>query len=592
MTPSPTTRWLDDFMEAYVAARPVHATFLGDHRFDGRLPDLSEGGVGDAASAMEGLLTRAARLEGERGGEPDSGPRPDPVEAVDLRLARGFLQLSLWERDSGHHLRGNPAWATGEAVFGVLSLFLTDYAPLRERAERAVERLGGIPAFLVGARRWLASGPGSHPRWTRRAMDECTGALAFLTDGLDDLTETLLQDPDDGTGAVARALRQAGDQAARAFSDHRAWLQADHLRHTTDAVGCGPDILDLHIREGHHLPESAREIASYAREEMRRVQDELIGLARRLGASSPEEILDRLRDRHADAHGYLDRYREIWDDCRRVARERDLVTWPEDPIRYRIRPPWARAAAPHLYFLYYRAPAAFDRPPVHEYWVAPPPEGPGGGPPGTEEMDAFLRAHHDYVIKANHVIHHGGIGHHVQNGHAYRCPSRIGRIAAVDCASRIAMHCGGTMAEGWACYATELMAEQGALDPLEVFAERASRIRMCCRAVVDVELHGGRMTLEDAAAFYQAQAGMTEPAAWSEAVKNSMFPGGALMYLMGTDGIRALRRDREAELGEDFELRRFHDDLLAHGSIPVTLAGELMPPPVSIGTPRPFDRIS
>ena len=61
------------------------------------------------------------------------------------------------------------------------------------------------------------------------------------------------------------------------------------------------------------------------------------------------------------------------------------------------------------------------------------------------------------------------------------------------------------------------------------------------------------------------------------------------MYLMGTDGIRALRRDREAELGEDFELRRFHDELLAHGSIPVTLAGELMPPPVSIGNARPFD---
>jgi hypothetical protein len=325
---------------------------------------------------------------------------------------------------------------------------------------------------------------------------------------------------------------------------------------------------------------------------MRRVQAELVELAGRLGAASPADVLDRLRDRHPSAQGYLDRYQEIWDECRRLAREHDLVTWPEDPIRYRLRPRWARTAAPHLYFLFYRAPAAFNRPRVHEYWVAPPPEGPDGSPPSDADMEAFLRAQHDYVIRANHVIHHGGIGHHVQNGHAHRCPSRIGRIAAVDCASRIALHCGGTMAEGWACYATELMAEHGALDPLEVFAERASRIRMCCRAVVDVELHRGRMTLDEAAAFYQAQAGMPESAAWGEAVKNSMFPGGALMYLMGTDGIRALRSDHQAELGDAFDLKTFHDGLLAHGSIPVTLAGELMSPHPSIETSRPFDRPS
>ena len=72
----------------------------------------------------------------------------------------------------------------------------------------------------------------------------------------------------------------------------------------------------------------------------------------------------------------------------------------------------------------------------------------------TEEL---LQATNDSVIKLNHVIHHGSIGHHVQNWHAFRSASRIGQVAAVDCASRIAMFCGGTMAEGWACYATDLM---------------------------------------------------------------------------------------------------------------------------------------
>ena len=84
----------------------------------------------------------------------------------------------------------------------------------------------------------------------------------------------------------------------------------------------------------------------------------------------------------------------------------------------------------------------------------------------------LLRATNDSVIKLNHVVHHGAIGHHVQNWHAFRAESRIGQIAAVDCASRIALFCGGTMAEGWACYATDLMDEFGFLTPLEHFAER------------------------------------------------------------------------------------------------------------------------
>ena len=577
MPDSPTRRWLDDVLDAYMRDRPVNATFVGVHDYDHRLPELTDEGVGDVAAAMEGHLARAVRLDGERG-TPAPGPDDAPlrVEAVDRTLAEGFLRISLWEHASGHHHRGNPAWATGEAVFGVLSLFLSDFAPLEERAEAAAQRLEATPAFLAHARRWLKAGPGSHPRWTARALDECDGALAFLGEGLDLLGHELRETGGPSADARARALRRAGDGAARAFEEHRTWLEVDHLRHTRDDVDCGPEILDLHVREAHHLPESPREIAAYARDEMDRVRGELQELTTTLGATSVHDILNRLRRRHPTPDGYLDRYRTIWEACRKIAADRELVTWHDDPIRYRPRPRWARGAAPHLYFLFYRSPAAFGRPPVHEYLVEPLPEGPGGTEADPEEVEAFLEAHHDYVIRSNHVIHHGGIGHHVQNGHAFRGPSRIGRIAAVDCAARIAMHCGGTMAEGWACYATELMAEHGALDPLEVFAERAGRVRMCCRAIVDVELHSGRMSLDDAAAFYVREAGMPERAAWSEAVKNSLFPGGALMYLMGTDGIRALRRDQEAIQGNAFSLGAFHDGLLAHGSVPVTLAGALM----------------
>ncbi len=194
---------------------------------------------------------------------------------------------------------------------------------------------------------------------------------------------------------------------------------------------------------------------------------------------------------------YYGRYQELWDSVRETAEEQSLLTWPDFPIRYVPRPGWARDAAPYLYFLFYRSPAAFNRPPVHDYLVTPI-----DATMAPEKQDELLRATNDSVIKLNHVIHHGSIGHHVQNWHAFRSRSRIGQIAAVDCASRIAMFCGGTMAEGWACYATDLMSEAGFLTPLEQFAELRGRTRMCARAIVDIRLHQGRFTLEQAADYY------------------------------------------------------------------------------------------
>jgi uncharacterized protein (DUF885 family) len=132
------------------------------------------------------------------------------------------------------------------------------------------------------------------------------------------------------------------------------------------------------------------------------------------------------------------------------------------------------------------------------------------------------------------------------------------------------------MAEGWACYATDLVSEHGGLTSLEAFAERHTRVRVACRAVVDIELHRGRMSLDEAAAFYREHAGMSEAAARGEAAKNSMFPGGAVMYLAGTDAIHELRRRLAAREGSGFDLARFHDAFLAHGSVPVALVAEAM----------------
>jgi len=290
----------------------------------------------------------------------------------------------------------------------------------------------------------------------------------------------------------------------------------------------------------------------------------------RATCGSWEAAQEQLASDHPAPADYLDAFTRTWAQCHERAESQDVVSWPDWPIRYVPFPEWTHDAAPFLYYLYYRSPAPFDSYAVYDYVVPPLPL-----PIAAQEE--HLRAWNNSAIKLNHVVHHGGIGHHVQNWHAYhRASSRVGKVAAVDCASRIGMLCGGTMAEGWACYATDVMEELGFLTPLEQLSGQHSRVRFLARAIVDMELHQRTMSFNDAVRFYVEQTGMKADAAYSETVKNSMFPCTAIMYWLGTQAILDLRDSTRKRLGSAFLLKSFHDELLGHGSIPVPLVARLM----------------
>ena len=543
--------WLDRFFDHYYRSQPVNATFIGEHRWDGTLPDYSAANVDDARARIDSLLADSTSL---------SLDALSVDERHDVRLAQGALRIHGWELTGRHFHRGNPSLYTGEAVYGLISLFLTDYAPASERVAAAVERMEAVPKLLEQAKQNIEAAP--RP-WTERAIRECTGALALLSDELpESLGSAAL-----GSDAFARAIARAKEGFAR----FRSYLKTDLIERERDEVAAGAEALALHLAEGHFLSEDAAEIERYGRSELVEASSKLVERAKEFGAESPSEVLAQLKAHRPTAEEYASRYQEFWDAARLFAQEKDLLTWPDFPIRYVERPQWVRTAAPHLYFLFYRSPAATHRPAVHDYLISP-----FDRTQSVVEQQRFLEAHNDSVIKLNHVVHHGGLGHHVQNYHAFRSGSRIGRMAAVDCASRIALLCGGTAAEGWACYATDLMGEAGLFTPLERYAELHGRVRMCARAIVDVRIHEGRWTLEHAARFYEEHALMPPAAAMSEAGKNSMFPGAAVMYLMGRDPIHRLRADMLAIEGRHFSSKKFHERFLSYGSIPVSLIATAM----------------
>ncbi len=551
-------RWLGAFFTSHFRRNPVNATFTGQHDYDDLLPDTSP----DAIAANHAEMTR---LREELAALPDE--QLTEAQRHDRALADGALQLALWEDQSGHFQRGNPSYYTGEAVFSVMALFHRDAEPVGERADAAEARMRAIPAFLAQGRENVTSAPAG---WTDRASREARSGIAYFGDGFGRLL--------DERGIRSDGLIEAAAIATDAFREHLAWLEDTLLRQINDRYTAGTEAFERYLRLGHQLaPEQdAAWVDQYARAAIASAQRILEERARELdpAADWPTQLA-RLADRHQSVESYYGAYTETWRAAKAAAKAADLVTWPDYPIEYGPFPESDRAAAGGLYYLFYRCPAPLGRPETHFYRVTPiEPDMP------ADEQEAKLRATNDAQIKLNHVIHHGGIGHHVQNWNAFRAASRVGRVSGVDSAARLSLFCSGSLVEGWAVYAVELMAEQtDFLTPLEKLSEAQGRVRMAARAIADVGIHTGAMTLEDAAAFYEAEAGMTAAASMGEAVKNSMFPGAAMMYLIGADAIHDLRRALEEREGDAFSLRRFHDRFLSYGAIPVALIAAAMTSP-------------
>jgi hypothetical protein len=371
--------------------------------------------------------------------------------------------------------------------------------------------------------------------------------------------------------ARAATLLSAARQAREAFDEFRRWLTFEVKPAPADRYACGADLFDLLLTRGHWCTRSRSGLLADARAALDEAIARVGERASRIADGGWPEVRARLADAHPSADQYLPAYQRLWDACRECSEASGLVTWPSSPIRYVPIPIQTRDAAPFVYYLFYRSPAPFDAIPVHDS-VVPPVE---SDLPAAEQA-LRLRANNTCAMKLNHVVHHGAIGHHVQNAYAYRGESVIGRVAAVDGASRIGMFSGGTMAEGWACYATDLMDEAGFLTPEESVAQQHARARLLARAIVDISLHERSLSFDEAAAIYRDRIGMTPEAARAETCKNAMFPGTAVMYWLGTEGLHELRRAREQAEGASFSLRRFHDRLLGYGSIPVPLIARLM----------------
>jgi uncharacterized protein (DUF885 family) len=126
--------------------------------------------------------------------------------------------------------------------------------------------------------------------------------------------------------------------------------------------------------------------------------------------------------------------------------------------------------------------------------------------------------------------------------------------------------------EGWALYAEQLGKEVGFYqDPVSDYGRLSSELFRAVRLVVDTGIHAKGWSRDQVVDFFRKSGAVDEPTIQSETDRYISWPAQALSYKLGQLKFRELRERAQKELGPKFDLRKFHDEMLDGGTLPLDM---------------------
>jgi uncharacterized protein (DUF885 family) len=195
------------------------------------------------------------------------------------------------------------------------------------------------------------------------------------------------------------------------------------------------------------------------------------------------------------------------------------------------------------------------------YAVSPPPTD-----WDTRRVASYFEEYNSYMLKIL-TIHEAYPGHYVQLEYSNRHPSLIRRVLS-----------SGVFAEGWAVYTEQTMLDQGFGNG--DLGLRLHQLKFYLRAVIntilDHKMHCGTMTDAEALELLTKDGYQSEGEALGKIVRSKQSSCQLTTYFAGRTAFYRLRQAVEREQGEKFELGRFHEAVLDHGTLPVKYLPEVV----------------
>jgi uncharacterized protein (DUF885 family) len=554
-------RLLAEDLDAQMRRSPTWASMRGDRRFDDQLGDPSP------EAQLDALVDTQRRLAELEDLDPDQlSPRE--------RVSAGLLRHELRGRVEAARFRG---WLTPVSQIDGPQQWLPQL-PQRlsfdrpEHLEAWVARLEAVPAYLdqtiANMRQGLAEGL-TPPRlvMANAAEQALTQARAELVEHpeLHPMFAPLAElDPDDPR--AARGRRAIADGVIPAFRRLGEFLRDEYVPacRETIAASARPDGAEFYgWRVRHHttLDLTPEEIHALGLSEVARIRAEMLETIARTDftppagtAADPDAVFaafvaflrDDPRFYFTDPQDLLAAYRDV---AKRVDAELPGLfgRLPRLPYGVRALPAEIAETAPTAY--YYQGSS--------ENGV------PGWFMANTSKLDQ--RPRYEMIPL---TLHEAVPGHHLQISLAHE----------LDDLPEWRETLGYTVfVEGWALYAERLGLEMGGgprgfyADPYDDFGRLSYEMWRAMRLVVDTGIHALGWTRQRAVEFMLSNSALSEDNVASEVDRYITWPGQALAYKLGELRIRALRARAEEALGEDFDLRAFHDALLEEGALPMSV---------------------
>jgi uncharacterized protein (DUF885 family) len=427
----------------------------------------------------------------------------------------------------------------------------------------AISRISQIPKVVAAAKINLKNPPRAV---LETAILQNRGSIGFYERGIFEAA---------GETKQRHELKRACERALPILREYQQWLEGELLPAAKGEWRIGKRKFEKKLELTLDAGLSGDEVLRDAEVEFRRVTESMLVISRQLwsryftkepfpvgDATGKREaiakVLHAVNQEHGEPGRLVEDARASVDQIKTFIRDKDILRLPE-PDRCQIieMPEFQRGNS--LAYLNSAPPLERDAPSL--YAISPP-----AADWEPRRTKTLLEEYNQHMLQIL-TIHEAYPGHYVQLEYSNRSGSLIRRVLQ-----------SGVYIEGWAVYTEQMLLDQGYGDgdPRLRLMQLKFYLRAVGNAILDHQMHCRKMSDEEAFRFLTEAAFQTEEEARKKIVRAKQTSVQLSTYFVGRMAMQRLRDEMQREMGDRFELGRYHEAVLKQGSVPIKYLGELV----------------